>query len=911
MALIRLISVSLCLCVSEASFVVSEASFMIAQAPEAIWPGAKYDPAIPTLLQVVGHDHGLEITTPDQVGDYLQALAKAAPTRAKLFQYARTWEGRPLWVMVIGSPERLAKLDQLKADLQRLADPRTLSGGDADRLVRELPVVTWLSHGVHGNEISSADAALFEAYHLLAAQGDADVATVLRESLVLIDPMQNPDGRARFVFQNLQGRAALPDATPYNAEHDEPWPGGRSNHYLFDMNRDWFAQTQPETRGRITLAREYWPHVTVDLHEQGGDNTYYFAPPADPLNPHITKSQVAAFELFGRANGARFDQRGWPYFIREVYDSFYPGYGESWPIFHGSIGMTYEQASARSLSFARSDNTVLTYRDGVMHHANAALVTAITAAKNRERLLRDFLAYRRTAISEGEKSPAREYILVPGHDPTRADRLAQNLATQGIEVRRAEEGFKIGTRQVAAGAYLVSNAQPSGRLIRNLLDPKTDQPEAFIKKQEERRARRLPDQIYDVTAWSLPLLYDVEIATSPSVISARSTSVPMTYDVQPAARTLGQGKVGYLMPWGTAAAALTADALRQGLRVHHVGGAFTLNGRSYPIGTALFRVAGNPSDLHAKLTALATRHGAEIVPIDSTYVESGTSLGSSDVAFLRAPRVLLAWDTPTSSLSAGWTRYVLERRFGQPVTAVRTNSLARANLADFDVVVLPSGGYGGAINEAVLNRLKDWLRAGGTLITLAEATRWATGSTVGLLDTQLLLKDGKPDTGATGATGASSSGGGAGAATPGNASASGAKPPSTPVFDYDKAIQPDRERPASQPGAIMYVTVDTDHWLSAGQDSETQVMIEGQRVFAPIKLNSGRNVGIYGKKERLIASGLIWPEAQELLVQKAFLLHQPFGQGHVIGFAEDANYRAYTEASMLLFMNAVLLGPGY
>ena len=213
--------------------------------------------------------------------------------------------------------------------------------------MRELPVVTWLSHGVHGNEISSSDAALFEAYHLLASQGDADVDTVLRESLVLIDPMQNPDGRARFIFQNLQGRAAMPDPTPYNAEHDEPWPGGRSNHYLFDMNRDWFAQTQPETRGRITLAREYWPHVTVDLHEQGGDNTYYFAPPADPLNPHITKSQVAAFELFGRANGARFDQRGWPYFIREVYDSFYPGYGESWPIFHGSIGMTYEQASAR------------------------------------------------------------------------------------------------------------------------------------------------------------------------------------------------------------------------------------------------------------------------------------------------------------------------------------------------------------------------------------------------------------------------------------------------------------------------------------------------------------------------------------------------------------------------------------
>ena len=417
-------------------------------------------------------------------------------------------------------------------------------------------MVTWLSHGVHGNEISSSDAALFEAYHLLASQGDADVDAVMRESIVLIDPMQNPDGRARFIFQNLQGRAAVPDPTPYNAEHDEPWPGGRSNHYLFDMNRDWFAQTQPETRGRIMLARDFWPHVTVDLHEQGGDNTYYFAPPADPLNPHITKSQVAAFDLFGRANAARFDQRGWAYFIREVYDSFYPGYGESWPIFNGSIGMTYEQASARSLSYARDDQTVLTYRDAVMHHANAALVTAITAAKNRERLVRELLEYRRSAVAEGEKSASREYLLLPGVDSTRADRLARNLATQGIEVRRAEEAFRVGTRQIPAGTYLVSHAQPTGRLIRNLLDPETPQPAEFIKKQEDRRARRLNDQIYDITAWSLPMLYDVELVTSPTAISVRTTNVPMTYDAPPPARTFAQAKVAYLMPWGTAAAAL-------------------------------------------------------------------------------------------------------------------------------------------------------------------------------------------------------------------------------------------------------------------------------------------------------------------------------------------------------------------
>jgi hypothetical protein len=369
------------------------------------------------------------------------------------------------------------------------------------------------------------------------------------------------------------------------------------------------------------------------------------------------------------------------------------------------------------------------------------------------------------------------------------------------------------------------------------------------------------------------------------------------------------------MPWGTAAAALAVEALQQGIRMHSVGGAFTLNGREFPLGTAVIRVAGNPADLHARLTALAARHGAEIVPTETTYIESGTSLGSNDTAYLKAPRVLLVWDTPASSLSAGWTRYTLERRYGQPVTIVRTASLARANFADFDVMVLPSGNYGSTINEAVLNRIKDWLRSGGTLVTLAEATRWATGSSVGLLTTTGLLKDGRPDTGAPGAQGAQGASGAPGAGAPGAAGAAGASGNASPgkpaEFDYDKAIQPERERPASQPGAILRVMLETDHWLSAGHDGELFSMIEGNRVFAPLKLDVGRNVARWFTKDRLIASGLIWPDAQDILVEKPYLMHQPLGQGHVIAFAEDANYRAYSEGTMLLFMNAVLLGPGF
>ena len=878
-----------------------------AHAQEAeLWPGAKYDAAIPTLKQVVGHDPGTKITTSDQVAQYLQALQKAAPTRTKLVEYARTWEGRSLWLFVVGNADRIARLDQVKADMRRLGDPRRTSAADADRLVKELPVVVWLMHGVHGNEISSSDASLMEAYHLLAAVGDEGVAAVLRDALVLIDPVQNPDGRARFIAQNMQGQAASPDSTPYSAEHDEPWPGGRSNHYLFDMNRDWFAQSQPETRGRIAVALDYLPQVTVDLHEQGGDNAYYFAPPAEAINPHVTKSQMAAWDLFGKANGARFDDRGWAYYVREVYDAFYPGYGDSWPTFQGSIGMTYEQASARGLAFARRDGLTLTYRDGLMHHFNAAITTAVTAARNREHLLRDYLEYRRSAVTEGEKGPIREYLLVPGQDASRADRLARNLAAQGVEVRRSDEPIKLASRTLPAGTYIVSNAQPTARMARNLLDPKTEQSAEFIKRQEERRKMRLNDQIYDITAWNLPMLFDVEMVTSPAAVTAKATALPLGYtaDGTPkgapyVSQPVAQGKVGYLMPWGSAAAALSAEAMREGLRIRSVGGAFTHNGRKYPIGTALLRNSENPTDLNLKLNALATKHGAEIVPVDSTWVDEGTSLGSSDVAALKSPRVLLLWDAPTQTLSAGWARYVIERRFGQAVTTVRTGSLGRADLSDFDVIVMPSGAFNGAIGDPILNRIKDWLRTGGTLVTMAESTRWATGA--GLLETTALLKDGKADGVATGSTGSTGSTGPTGS--------TGSKP--TEPFDYDKAIQPDRERPEPQPGAILRVSIDTNHWLSAGQDAETATMIEGSRVFAPIKLDKGRNVGIYAAKDQLIASGLIWPEGQDVLIQKAFLIHQPFGQGHVIAFAEDPNYRAFTESTMLLFMNAILLGPGY
>ena len=861
------------------------------QAPQPLplAPGVRYNPAIPTLQQVVGHDVGEKMSSPEEIHAYLKALAAAAPDRVRIVEYARSWEGRPLHLLVIGAPERIARLDQVKGDLRRLADPRSLTPADAERLINELPVVTWLIHSVHGNEVTSSDAALAEAYHILAADGDAGVDLIRRHSIVLIDPLQNPDGRARFLSVSEQARAAEPDAHPAAAERDEPWPGGRSNHYLFDMNRDYLGLSQPETRGRVKIGLEFYPHVVADLHEMDGDSTYYFAPPAEPANPYITPKQFEWLTKMGRENARRFDERGFEYFVREVFDSYYPGYGESWPIFQGAIGMTFEQASPRGLRVRREDKTILTYREGVVHHFTAAITTAETAARNREALLRDFFAYRRSAVQDGEKGAIREYLIPPGNDPARVDRLAELLALHGVEVRRALEPIKTAARTLAAGTLIVPLAQPASRLARNLIDPAIQMDEAFIKEQERRKKKRLGDQIYDVTAWSLPLLFDLEIVPGAVPVSVRTErAVPAAVAGTP----LPAARIGYLMPWGTAAAEVSVEALKAGVRIHTADEPFTHGGRKYPIGTAIVRVSDNGPTLAATLGPIVRRHRAEVVPIDESWTDAGISLGSSQVVTLKVPRVAMAWDVPAQSGSAGWTRFVLERRFGQAVTVFRTETLRFVDLRDFDVVVLAAGNYSDALGEDGIRRLKDWARAGGTIITLGEASRWATRDKVGLLGTRTELRGGKPDI---------------------EPSADEKKPSEEPKkpFDLEQAIQPDREPPDSTPGAIVRVVLDMEHWLSAGFDGEIQAIVEGQRIFTPIKLDKGRNVGVYAAKDRLIAAGFTWDNPKDQLPQKAFLLHQPIGQGHIIAFAEDPNYRAIPEATQLLFINAVLLGPAH
>jgi hypothetical protein len=858
------------------------ALLQVPEPTQELWPGSSYDSRIPTLEGVVGHDFREEITAPADIVRYMEALAEAAPERTRLIRYAESWEGRPLVALVIGSAERMSRLDDVLAGLARLS-AAGLPQAEADGLIADLPVVTALMHGIHGNEISSSGAAMAEAYHLLAAQGDPTADVILAESLVLIDPMENPDGRARFLQQNLMARARWPDPTPYSAEHDEPWPAGRTNHYLFDLNRDLFIQSQPESRGRVELLLEYRPQIVVDLHEMGGNSTYFFPPTAPPENPWYGNRQIALMDVFGRANAEAFDRRGFSYFNRDVYDLFYPGYVDGWPMGQGALGMTYEQASARALVLRRSDGDALTYGDGVLHHFTAAITTAATAARNRERILRDYFAFRREGVELGRQGPS-EYVLHSAHDPGMAERLARLLVRNGIDVRAPSGPVTVAGRTLpAVGTFIVPLTQPTSRFARNLLDVHVAMDEAFVQRQLERRARRESDEIYDLTAWSQSLLWDVE-----AILAERSTGAlgpPVAPERNEPAAALPEAVVGYLMPWGTATAAAVAEALREGIRVRTVGGAFTLDGRRYALGTAFVRTAENGADLRERLGRIVATHGAEVIPIDDSYVSEGTSLGAESGRALREPRVLLVYDEPANVYSAGWARYVLEQRYGQRTTIVRASSLSAAALADHDVIVFPSGVYSSSVGDDLLDDLRSWMEDGGTVVTMANSTVWA--SRAELLSTTAERRGGRPV----------------------NEDPDEPETPEQPIVYLDQILPPD-EAPESVPGAILNVVLDTTHWLAAGTDGEIGVLVEGSRVFSPITLDNGTNVGRYAEIDGLVASGIVWEESRPQLTSKAFLIHEPVGAGQIVAFAEDPNYRAYVEATQLLFMNAVLLGPG-
>ncbi|HRR55561.1 MAG TPA: M14 family metallopeptidase [Acidobacteriota bacterium] len=877
--------------------------------------GTEYSQEIPTTEDVLGAAWGEKIFTPEEIRRYAQRLAEASP-KVLAVDYGKTWEGRPLSYLVVSAPENLSRLEDI-----RQANRAAAAGNTAEP--QPLPATVWLIYGVHGNEISSPNSALLTAYHLAAAQDSELVDSILQHCVVLIDPLQNPDGRARFTGYFEQTLGPRPDPDPQAAEHNETWPGGRSNHYLFDLNRDWFALTQPETLSRVNLYLEWYPQVVVDLHEMGGNSTYYFAPPASPISPLLKEGQTKWWERFGRNNAEWFDRNGISYFTREVYDAFYPGYGEGWPTFQGSIGMTYEQASVRGLVYRRNDQILLHFRDSVRHHFLAGLSTLETAARHSGELVSEFRTLRAAARDHGIAGAAAAFVLPAEPDAERVRLLVRNLLIQGIDVHLAEKPFEAqavshltGTtaeQTFPAGSYVVNLRQPAGQLAAVLLSRGVTMDEEFLTRQERLRIRRERDEFYDVTAWSLPLLYNVSCYALEEL--PRLEAAPVTLDmVTPSPKPVGEARIGYLIPWGERASVRLLGALQQeGIRTYAADRPLHFQGTDFSAGTIIVPRSNNPDDLPRRIENLGAKTGARVYGIDSGWTLEGINLGSNYVAYLPPVRIAMAWGEPTSSSSAGALRYILEQEFDLPVTLLHTSQLARARLHEYDVIILPdswgrgSAGYGNSLGDRGVERLKNWVGEGGTLVAVGAAAEWLTDKNVDLLASQLesLIRP-------TSKPARKSSGQVENGSEPETSSRQNEQNEAKPSpASLEELIRPERESPPSVPGAILRVRLDTEHWLAFGYQEELPVLATSRRVFTPLKLDRGRNVATYASETELILSGYVWKEMRSLLPNGAFLMHQPVGQGHVVAFAEDPAFRGFVVGEHLLLANAIFFGPAH
>ncbi|MEO0982133.1 MAG: M14 metallopeptidase family protein [Pseudomonadota bacterium] len=858
------------------------------------YPAATYDPDVPTLEDVVGHDHGEAITSSREINTYLRALAAADPERMQVRAYGETWQGRELTYAIISSTENMAenmaRLDDIQADLA------TLAAGDGlpDTTLEETPAVVWLSYSVHGDEITPADSALFMAYHLLAADGDELVDTILDNTIVIIDPVQNPDGRDRFIHSFTSALGLEPLADRHTAEHDQPWPRGRFNHYLFDLNRDWFAMTQPETRGKVAAVLDWNPVVYVDAHEMGGDNTYYFPPAARPFNPNVTDSQRDKQVELGRNMARYFDRFGVAYFTREVFDAFYPGYGDMWPTLNGAVAMTFEQGSPRGLVFTRRDGTELTYAEGVRNNVLSSLATLETVARNKADYLRDFGAYRSSAIAESRRAGDRYVVLDLAGARYEAEALARRLAGQGVAVQRTPAGSRHCGDTYSGGALIVDLAQPQGRLIRTLLSPSTPLADDFVAEQESRRDRGLDHELYDVTAWSLPLMDGVAAQQCSRV--ALDAAVPVSADEPIPAITASGGAFGQIAPWSDGGQArLVIAALRTGLKGKTADEAFTQDGRVFPAGTVVFPAADNPPDLDAQLQALALEIGAELVPMETSWVEAGPNFGSSAFAALSEPKIAIVWGEGTSPTSAGNTRFVLERQLGLPVAPIKASTLARADLSLYDVLIIPEtfGGFAGELSDA--GAVQTFVREGGVLVAFGGAVAEIADEEFGLLSTKLEYaardeessEDGAPD------------------------EDEDTRAPGL-IFESEDAyaahIDDHQARPEDIPGVLARVEANTDHWLASGYDRAT-VLVTGRNIYRPLNAGDGVNVFRFAGADELLVSGYLWEENRAQLAFKPYLMAEQHGDGLVIGFTQSPTTRAYLNGLNLLLANAIVLGP--
>ena len=848
---------------------------------------------IPSPKQVVGYELGEKFTSHSKLEKYISILKNAAPDRIRVFPYGETYEGRTLYIVVVSSTNNLNRLDEIKNNIRKLSDPRTLGSLEAGNIIKSSPAIAWLSYGVHGNEASSTEAALQVMYEL-ASRTDAEMKTLLDNLVVVIDPLLNPDGHERYVNFQTTRAGVKPIEDRAAAEHSEDWPGSRSNHYFFDLNRDWSWLTQKETRARIKVYQEWKPQVHADYHEMGYNSSYFFFPSFKPVNKNLPKSTIEWGDIYGKANAAAFDAKGWSYWSGEVFDLFYPGFGDSWPSLNGAIGMTYEQAGQTGLRVKRNDETILTLRDRLDHHAATSFATLKATADNREKRLRDFYQFFKDAIEEGKNGPVKTFIIDPTKDPSRAVKMISLLMDQGIEVLRSKNDFSLDglhtyfqkketSKRFPSGSYLISLDQPEKRLIMSLLEEEPAISDTFF---------------YDISTWALPVAYGVETYWTKNQISFPTERIDTLLPVD--GTVIGEkASYAYIFKWNSNdAIKALVWLLQHDYKAHVALKEFISNGENFGRGSIIIPVSSNPNDVHDRIMQIARQFHLTIYSAKSGYTEKGINLGSDRAVRLKKPKIIVVTNTPVSSESFGAIWSMFDNEYGIDFIPVKLDRLRSLDLHDYTAMIFPDDwgngiGYKSQLDSNAVQKIKTWIAGGGTFIGIEGGAAFASssvGKIAGIKFKEKKKGDEKKD-------------------EKKEDKKEGKKEEKLSDEEMEKRMTvEERERKQRLdyiPGTMLRVKLDNSHPLGFGYDSIITVLKTGNTMY---ELSSGGyNVGIYTKSPRL--SGYMSAENEKMLEETPFLVHEQLGAGNIVLFADDPNFRLFWEHLNKLFLNSVLLMP--
>jgi hypothetical protein len=813
--------------------------------------GFTYNPAIPTPEQVLGYQVGDWHVTHDQLVMYMKAVA-AASDRVIIEETGRTYEKRPQVVLTISSPANLAKLDQIKADRVKLRNPNSSLD------IEKMPVVMFMGYSVHGNEPSGANASLLAAYHFAAAN---EIAGELENIVLLLDPAINPDGLNRFASWVNSHKAYNMNGDPNGIEYNEAWPRGRTNHYWFDLNRDWLPVQHPESRNRVKVFQEWLPNIHLDFHEMGTNSTFFFQPGVPSrVHPLTPTKNFELTEKIGTYHAEALDQIGSLYYNQEGYDDFYYGKGSTYPDVQGSIGILFEQASSRG-HLQESANGMLSFPFTIRNQFTANLSSYKAANEMRVELNQWMKDFYKGIATETAADVNKAYIFGSKDDDARSFHLADLIIQHNIKVFSLNEDITVNGKEFKGkNSYIVPADQPQYRLIKAMFETRTTFQDSLF---------------YDISAWTYPMAFNLDyMALNSKILNlANVTEVSKSSLKLAAGKVIGNpGAYQYAMEWADYYAPKAAyDLMEAGflVRVSHAGFGVP-EGKEFGRGTLLIGTGESKMDakqMHQKLTQIAEAAHVDIYALASGYT-TGANLGSTTISPLKIPKIALLVDGGVDSYEAGEIWHLLDQRYEMPVTLLPMDAIGGNTLDRYNVILMPDGRYN-SLGKAGAATLKSWVSEGGTLIAKGGALRFLAQNEVG----NFTFREGAaPETG----------------------------------LQKSYAEYENTTGAKVTGGAIFNAKLDITHPIGYGYESSAIHTFRNDNLFMEPSENPYANPVVY--TDSPLASGYLHPSNVEGLKNGGVVRISGVGQGRIIGFADNMNFRAFWFGTNKIYANAIFFG---